>query len=236
MVVELFLDLGDVDDHRGGREVGAQPVGAGDAVPVRGPARQLLEAWPTVSFHPELYAELVNRRMKLAGSSEPEAWAEMIKLHQERFRAFKENLADGYEFQLILPRTALSLPEAGTNGEAVTFAERRKHFEFVLTELLEKDNFQVGIAPDKWTERINSCRWSVNEPASGGGGVVSVQTFYTPPLDGFDVRQSQKLRVDLKIEAPGAVRAFSSYFAHVWDESDRSSVRELLEKALRSGA
>src|SRR5690606_34254535 len=44
VVVEFLLHLGDVDDHRGGGEVRGEPVGAGEPVPVEGPARQVGEA------------------------------------------------------------------------------------------------------------------------------------------------------------------------------------------------
>src|SRR5690606_28847124 len=44
VVVEFLLHLGDVDDHRGGGEVRGEPVGAGEPVPVEGPARHVGEA------------------------------------------------------------------------------------------------------------------------------------------------------------------------------------------------
>lgn len=199
---------------------------------IPGPSRHLLTRWPSVTIAPKLYAELIEARKQTASSTDCAVWDEVTEYHSRRFDAFRENLGNGHPFQLILPESAFLLSGGDAENGELDREQRRRQFAFVLEELLPNDRFEVAIAPDKWAKRIEQCRWAVHERASGSGGVVSVQTFYTPPLDGFHVRQNRELRVDLTIEAPGAVRAFSAYFAHIWKESDAQGARERLETAV----
>jgi transcriptional regulator with XRE-family HTH domain len=218
-----------------------------EAARLTGPARLVVDRWPTSTIPPEDYVAMVERRRDAAArAAEAEEvrtkegapttevteaeWDEMKEMQAARFEELRRHLRSGLPYQLIITPSALRLPSRNENNwTGLNLHERERHFEYVRT-LLEDENFEIGVASDPWAHRIEKCRWELHDQMPGGE--VRLETHFTPGLNKneWEPGPPKECRVDLRITTPAAIGSFSSYFRQLWLKTEPLTPERLPRK------
>lgn len=195
---------------------------------IRGPACAVLAHFPTATNPPAVYAERIDRRRKMSKNEFDPAWREIVDLQAERHFALRDQLERGFSYRVVVPEEQFDTPPE--DSDEWTRDERSALFDGLLALLEEYPTFEIGVASPRLAPGVAGCRWEVRQ--SQARSIVLVQSFATvgrrPPNGDPDLQA-----VDILIEKPGPVRAFSNYFDDLWGrvaEHDRSDIIKRLKR------
>lgn len=209
---------------------------------IDGSCNVLAGEFPSATIPVKAYAAGIANRKKVAQSATSPVWERMKDLHQQRVSFLRTQLKAGHRHRVIIAPDALKPPSDQTLRPEDDYTKvylplkaHRKHLENVLSLLDDHEGiFEVGIADEELSSRIPRCKWEVRD--HGASGVLIVHTDYTPPLQSLLGRSAGEIvQVDLKIEAPAVIRAFSAFFRGMWSartQTDPGVVRDRLTEAI----
>jgi transcriptional regulator with XRE-family HTH domain len=196
---------------------------------------------PSSTIPPVAYKRGVTERSKKAHSTDDPIWKTMRELQQERVDLLEAHLKN-YRVRVIVTTEMLAERTKAVRGPDddhtkvyLPLKGQIEHLEHVKKLMNDhRGKFEVGIADEDLAPRVKRLKWEVRD--NGATGALVVHTDYTPPVTNELGRtSSETAQVDLKVESPAAVKAFSSFFREMWankTDTDFDSVNQRLNEII----